>query len=306
MEHRIAPHAQTHVTERVRHYLDVSVSDNTRKAYRSDLNHFTAWGGTIPCSAETLAAYLSAHASVFACATLARRVATISKAHTLAGHPSPATHDAVRMVMRGIRREHGKPQTQATPLLKEDLTVVLSTIPDDLRGIRDKALLLLGFCAALRRSELCRVCVEDLRFTAEGMILTLPRSKTDQTGEGRTIGIPHGRGRICAVQCLKNWLLASGITSGPLFRSIEYNAVTATHLCDKSIDNIIKLRTRNAGLTAQGFSGHSLRSGLATSAAAHGMSSWSIRRQTGHKSDAMLARYIRNGSLFHDNAAGVV
>ncbi|MCE9508322.1 MAG: site-specific integrase [Alphaproteobacteria bacterium] len=253
-----------------------------------------------------MAEYLAAHAGLLSCATLTRRLAAISKAHTMQGYPSPATNDLIRMTMRGIRRTHGKPQEQVSPLCRDDLLLVLSYTPDDLRGARDKALLLLGFCGALRRSELCRVRHEDLAFTSEGLVLTLPRSKTDQTGEGRKIGVPFGRGKICPVRILQDWLVRSGITSGYIFRGIDKGIVTEMHLCDRSMANIIKARVGKVGLSPEKFSGHSLRSGLATSAAMAGISSFKIREQTGHKSDAMLARYIRNGSLFHGNAAAIL
>jgi len=288
-----------------RKYIDLAVSENTRKAYKADLAHFQAAGGTIPCSVDVLASYLANHAGMLSCATLTRRIAAISKAHNLLGIASPTASDSIRMLMRGIRRLHGKPQHQVAAMVKEDLIVVLSAIPDDLRGLRDRALLLLGFCAALRRSELCRVRYEDLQFNSEGLVLTLPRSKTDQSGEGRRIGVPYGRGKICPVQAVQNWLERAAIAYGYVFRGIERDAVVEVHLCDRSIANIIKVRAKNAGLCADSFSGHSLRSGLATSAAAEGISSWKIKAQTGHKSDAMLARYIRDGNLFRNNAAAL-
>lgn len=289
----------------VREYLEQALSDNTRIAYQSDLRHFESWGGEIPSTPETLVQYLVAHAEILSVATLIRRVAAISKAHTLRGLTSPAATDLVRLTMRGIKRKMGKPQSQVAPLMKEDLIVTLSAIPDDLRGCRDRALLLTGFCAALRRTELCRVRLEDIQFTGEGIVLTLPRSKTDQTGEGRKIGIPFGRGKICPVQSMQDWLNRAGITGGYIFRGIDRGTVSETPLCDRSIANIIKARVAKVGLNPALYSGHSLRAGLATSAAAEGIPSHRIRAQTGHKSDAMLARYIRDGSLFNGNAAAL-
>ncbi len=295
----------TALSESIEAYLRLSVAENTSRAYKADLAHFYAWGGSIPATPETVAAYLAAHAGLLSVATLTRRLAAISKKHTVQGLPSPTSTELVRLTMRGIKRQHGKPQAQATPLCRDDLLLVLNAIPDDLRGCRDKAVLLIGFCGALRRSELCKVRYEDLQFTAEGLILSLPRSKTDQTGEGRKIGIPHGRGKICPVQTLKGWLSRSGITAGFIFRAIEGGGAMDGHLSDRSICNIVKGRVVSVGLPDEMYSGHSLRSGLATSAAQHGYSSWEIRRQTGHKSDSMLARYIREGSLFRNNAASL-
>lgn len=287
----------------VREYIEESIALSTRKAYKNDIDHFRQYGGGIPCTPEILAGYLAAYAGVLSIATLNRRIASISKMHKIKGLPSPAASEIVKMTFRGIKRQHGKPQTQATPLLRDDLLLVLSSIPNNLRGARDKALLLIGFCAALRRSELCCIRTEDLLFSSEGLTLTLPRSKTDQAGEGRKIGIPFGRGKICPVNILKEWLTLSGITEGYVFRGIEKGIVTETHLCDRSIANIIKARVEKVGLSPDKFSGHSLRSGLATSAAMAGISSFKIREQTRHKSDFMLQRYIRDGNIFRNNAA---
>lgn len=289
----------------VREYLDRAVSENTKKAYRADIEHFRRFGGEIPCSPDFLAAYVSAYAGVLACATITRKIAAISKAHTMQGYPSPARNDLIRMTMKGVRRVHGRPQAQVNALMKEDVIIVLNKIPDDLRGCRDRAAILLGFSAALRRSELCQVRVEDLNFTNDGLILTIPRSKTDQTGEGRQIGVPLGRSKICPVQSLRQWLEKSGITEGYVFRGIDKGAIVETPLCDKSIANIIKSRAKQAGLDPAQYSGHSLRSGLASSAAQHGFSSWEIRRVTGHKSDSQLQKYIRIGSLFQNNASAL-
>jgi site-specific recombinase XerD len=291
----------------VRHYIEQALSDNTHKAFRNDMDHFFAWGGQFPATPDMIAAYLAHHAETYTVATLRRRLASLSKAHNIAGYNNPVSSQLVKMTMRGIARTHGKPQRQVAVLLKEDLTVMLSHAPDGLKGHRDKALLILGFCAALRRSELCAIKFEDLEFNAQGMVLTLPRSKTDQTGQGRKIGIPFGRGKICPVRLVKNWIDISGIQSSSLFVSIRKGRmITGEQLSDRSIANIIKLYAAKAGLEAEKYSGHSLRSGLCSSAAQHGVSSWKIKAQSGHKSDATLARYIRMGDLFTDNAAGAL
>jgi site-specific recombinase XerD len=290
----------------IRHYVEQALSDNTRKAYRNDLAHYMAWGGAIPASPEQVSAYLTAQAEILSIATLQRRLVSITKAHTMQGYPDPVQSDLVKLTLKGIRRVHGKPQAQVSPILKEDLTVMLSHVPDTIKGHRDRALLLLGFCAALRRSELAAVRIEDLDFTAQGIILTLPRSKTDQTGQGRKIGIPKGRGRICPVLSVHEWIVQSGADAGALFRPITKGGeIGADPLSDRAVADIIKYYAQKAGLNPEKYSGHSLRSGLATSAAQHGISSWKIRQQTGHKSDTMLARYIRDGDLFSDNAAAL-
>jgi integrase len=290
-----------------RHYVENALSNNTRKAYADDIEHYLAWGGIIPSSSDMVAEYLSCYASVLSIATLIRRLVTISKAHTMQNLPDPVKSDLVKLTMRGIRRLHGKPQEQVSPILKEDLIIMLSHVPDGTKGKRDKALLLLGFCGALRRSELVAVKREDIEFTSQGIILTLPRSKTDQTGQGRKIGIPTGRSRICPVEAIKDWLVHSGAKLHPeVFSSIDKGGkISSTPLSDRAVADIIKGYAAKAGLDAKRYSGHSLRSGLATSAAQHGISSWKIRQQTGHKSDAMLSRYIREGDLFTNNAAAL-
>ncbi len=299
-----SPHALP--SAEVRHYVENALSDNTRKAYQNDMAHFLAWGGTVPASPEMIAAYLSDHAGVLAIATLQRRLVSITKAHTMQGYADPVKSDLVKLTMRGIRRVHGRPQDQASPILKDDLTVMLSHIPDTVKGKRDKALLLLGFCGALRRSELVAVRVQDMEFTTQGIILMLPRSKTDQNGQGKKIGIPKGRGRICPVLAVTDWLLHMGSSTGAVFRSITKGGVISdAPLSDRAVAGIIKHYVHKAGLNPERYSGHSLRAGLATSAAQHGISSWKIRQQTGHKSDSMLARYIREGDLFTDNAAAL-
>lgn len=290
----------------VRHYLNHALAGNTQKAYKADLKHYHSWGGTIPASPEMIARYLSAHPEILSIATLQRRLVAIGKIHVMQDYPDPTKNDLVKMTMRGIRRVHGKPQAQVSPILKEDLIVMLSHCPDTLKGHRDRALLMLGFCGALRRSELVAVKAEDIEFTAQGIILTLPRSKTDQTGQGRKIGIPKGRGRICPVMAVNDWLAHLSVAHGPVFRSITKGGVLSEgSLSDRAVADIIKSYAEKAGLNPQRYSGHSLRSGLCTSAAQHGVSSWKIRAQTGHKSDSMLSRYIRDGDLFTDNAASL-
>lgn len=290
----------------VRRYLDNALADSTRKAYKNDLDHFIAWGGTIPCNGDQIAAYLSFFAGTLSMATLQRRIVSIAKAHTMQGLTDPTKNELVRLTFRGIRRSHGKPQNQMAALMKEDLIVMLSHIPDTVKGARDRALLMMGFCGAFRRSELVSIQIENLEFTPQGIVVILPRSKTDQTGQGRKIGIPKGRGRICSVAAIENWLLHLSANHGALFRSITKGGVISKDtLSDKSVADIIKFYARKAGLDSGRYSGHSLRSGLVTSAAQQGVSSWKIRQQTGHKSDAMLARYIRDGDIFTDNAAAL-
>lgn len=291
--------------EDVRQYLNSALAENTLTAYRKDIERFVNWGGSIPCSPDMLVSYLVLHAETHTVATLGRWMVSISRVHALQRLPDPAKAELVKLTMRGIKRRHGRPQRQASPAMKEDMILMLSHAPNNLRGLRNRALLLLGFTGALRRSELCAVNVEDMEFNAQGIVLTIPRSKTDQSGEGQKVGIPFGRSKVCPVQAIKNWLDASGITTGPVFRAVEKGTVTSHALCDRTVANIVKAYAKEAGLDPANYSGHSLRAGLATSAAEHGFSSWEIRRQTRHASDAMLQRYIRLGSLFQRNAAAL-
>ncbi len=166
----------------------------------------------------------------------------------------------------------------------------------------------MGFAAALRRSELVGLDVGDVAFTREGLVISLRRSKTDQEGQGRKIGIPAGmHPATCPVKALRAWLGAAGLEDGPVFRPLTRGgAVRTGRLSDKAVARIVKRTAQAAGLDPNEYAGHSLRAGLATSAAAAGVSERAIMQQTGHKSIAVARRYIREGSLFRENAAGAV
>jgi len=291
----------------VREYVRDSISENTKRAYQSDLQHFMDWGGAIPASDVLLADYLAQHAGTLSVATLVRRIASISKAHSARGLPNPARSELVKSTLRGIKRIHGQPQHRAKPLTKEDLFSVLAVMGDSTKDIRDKALLLIGFAGGFRRSELIAINVNCIEFVRQGMVIHINRSKTDQEGAGREIGIPHGRTRWCPVTALTEWIESAGIEDGPVFRQVDrHGNLLDGRLSGEAVSLVIKERIAIIGLNPNDFSGHSLRAGLATSAAAAGVSSWKIRQQTGHASDAMLARYIRDGEMFIDNAAGAL
>jgi len=254
-----------------------------------------------------MAAYLADHADRLSVATLTRRMASISKAHRVQGLPGPLATELVRATMRGIRRTRGSAQRAAKPLLRDDLLLVLDAIGDGLKATRDKALLLFGFAGALRRSELVGVDISDLELVRQGIILHLNRSKTDQEGQGQKIGIPHGHDRWCAVQALQRWLNASQIADGPVFRPVDrHGRLGAGRLSTEAVSVLVKDCVSAAGIDPTGYSGHSLRAGLATSAAHAGVPAWKIRAQTRHASDAMLARYIRDGELFLGNVTSVL
>lgn len=301
------PSADDGLPEEVRCYVREAVSANTRRAYRADLEHFAAWGGTIPCSPDVVAAYLAQHAHVLAVATLRRRVAAISTAHQALGLPSPTGAKVVQATMRGIGRTHGAPQRRVKPLLLEDLMSIMATLDGGTKDARDRALLLVGFAGAFRRSELVSLDVADVEHVREGVVVTLARSKTDQEGEGRRIGIPLARRQHCPVRALEAWLECTGIDEGPIFCPVDrHGRVLRTRLSPEAVAIVVKVRAAKVGLDPADYSGHSLRAGLATSAASAGVSTLAIHRQTGHRSDAMLARYVRQGTLFEDNASGAL
>jgi integrase len=284
-----------------------SLSENTRRAYASDLAQFLAWGGNVPASKEMIAAYLSEHAASHSPTSLTRWLASLSKAHRALNVEDPTKCELVRSVLLGIRRRHGRPPQQALPLTREILFDVLDAIPEDLRGVRDKALLLFGFAGGFRRSELVDLETADVTKHDEGIVIMLRKSKTDQTGQGRKIGIPFARGRHCPVKALGAWLETVPTAEGPIFRPIDRHGQTSVkRLSGQAVSLTIRERLQKAGLDSAGFSGHSLRAGFITSAAKAGISSWKIRQQTGHASDAMLGRYIREVDMFVENAAGAL
>jgi integrase len=288
-------------------YVSASLANNTKKAYASDLSHFMMNGGSLPASTEVVARYLANHGGSLSPFTLARRLVSIGKAHQAKGWDNPADSELVRSVLRGIRRVHGCEQRRVDPLLREDILAVVDSIPGSLKGARDRALILVGFASAMRRSELVNLDIADVRFVPEGMVLRLRRSKTDQEGTGRDIGIPFARSRACPVKALTIWMEQAQIIEGPIFRSVaKGERVHQSAMTGQSVALVVKHYANLVGLDPSRFSGHSLRAGLITSAAKQGASTWKIRAQSGHKSEAMLSRYIRDGELFIGNAAGAV
>jgi integrase len=291
----------------VRELTQAATSNNTRRAYRSDLAHFLGWGATIPATPETVARYAADYAPLLAVATLARRLVAIGKAHTTQGLESPTGTDLVKHVMRGIRRTYGRPHRQAAAAVTDDIIAMCAGLGDRLKDVRDRALILIGFAGAFRRSELIAIDFTDIEWLSQGVVILLPRSKTDQEGAGRKVAIPFARRPECPVLALKAWLSSAGISEGPVFRPVDrHSRIGSDRLSGDAVATVVKVRACAAGFDPLRYSGHSLRAGLATSAAAAGVSAWKIKAQTGHQSDAMLARYIRDGRLFQDNAAGAL
>jgi integrase len=287
-------------------YISASLAKATLRAYKADLAHFRAWGGTLPSTPTQIAQYLADHAAKLSVATLRRRLATFAKAHRTAGFSNPVDSEEVALTLRGIRRMHGKPQRQARALECVDVLRMLPAL-GSVKAARDRALILVGFAGGFRRSELVALDTEDLRFVDEGLLITLRRSKTDQAGDGRRIAVPYGPDSACPVRSVRDWIERAGIVSGAVFRSLSRTGkMGSERLSPQAVALVLKQYAKRIGLDPELISGHSLRAGLVTSAAKAGASAWKIRQQTGHKSDAMVARYIRDADLFVDNAAARV
>nr|WP_295981175.1 site-specific integrase [uncultured Agrobacterium sp.] len=291
----------------VRDLLSYSIAANTKRAYAADLTGFAASGRQIPASPQDVAEYLAEKAGIYAVATLRRHLAAISKAHRTIGALDPVKSELIASTMRGIRRTFGVAQRQAKALLRDDLFAALDKLGDRPKDVRDRALLLLGFATATRRSELAALDVADVEFVAKGMLVTIRRSKTDQEAQGRTIAVPFGRTRHCPVTALKAWLELAERREGPIFVFIDkHGNLSSWRISGEAVSHVVKTRIAAAGYDPALFSGHSLRAGFATSAAQAGASTYKIRQVTGHRSEASLARYIRDADLFADTAAARV
>jgi len=285
---------------------------NTLRAYQADWRDFREWCEAhqltpLPAVPETVALYLTDRAATLKTSSLTRRLTTINRAHQAAGLPSPAAmqNAVVSEVWKGIKRKKGTAQRGKKPFLTPDLRLIVSELPQDLRGTRDRALLLAGFAGGFRRSELAALRVEDLETTPDGLIVRLGRSKTDQEGQGRAVALPYGSDpSTCPVRTLRDWMDQAGITAGPAFRAIDrFGRVSDKALHADSVAYLVKRAAGRAGLETMQYAGHSLRAGLATQAAMNGASELAIMKQTGHRSLATVRKYIREGSLFRDNAA---
>jgi integrase len=210
--------------------------------------------------------------------------------------------------MEGVRRSLGTAPAQKAAATVDIVRQMVDGLGEDVQGLRDRALLLVGFAGAFRRSELVGLDVEDVAFTSNGLVILLRRSKSDQEGVGHKKGLPYGSSpATCPVRALRAWLDASGVAEGPIFRGVDrHGNIKASRLSPRTVALVVKRVAEAAGLDPTEFAGHSLRAGLATSAAAAGVSERIIMQQTGHRSVQMVRRYIREGSLFRENAAGKV
>lgn len=286
-------------------YLRNSLAASTQAQYLIDLSDFEAWGGKLPASPEEIASFVADRAETLAIATLTRRLAGLSKLHDAHGYVNPVRTELVRATMKGIRRSKGTAQHAAAPLMRETLFDVLKVMGDRPKDKRDKALLLIGFAAALRRSELVALTVADIQQVRQGIILHVRHSKTDQERAGRQIAVPLGRTQWCPIRALEDWMITANITEGPIFRRVNWcGRISELAMKPEALSIVVRERVAAVGINPRPYSGHSLRAGLASSAAEAGIASWAIRRTTGHRSQEMLERYIRVGDLFRHNAAG--
>ncbi len=301
----------THVSR----YAGNAKAENTKKPYRVDWDDFVLWCGIhgrqpILATPETLVEYLESLADAGAkVATIKRRLSSISVAHQVRGyeHHNPARSAPVITSMQGIRRTLGTAQTQKAPLVTAELTRLIDACEQQspLMAARNRALLLIGCSGGFRRSELVALDVADIGETREGLELILRRSKTDQEGASVVVAVPYGlHPHTCPVRALRAWLTLSGITEGPVWREIDrHGNLGAGRLHADSVARIIKRACTLAGLDPARYSGHSLRSGMATAAAAGGAPERAIMRQGRWASRAMVDRYVRHGTIWQECAA---
>jgi site-specific recombinase XerD len=283
-------------------------SASTRRAYAADVLAFQRWAEqhdqqVLPASPQTVALFITAQAEQqLAAATITRRLAAIRYLHRESGHANPCDAELVAATMSGIRRTVGAAQRQAAPATADRLRAMLDACGDSLQGKRDRALLAVGFGGALRRSELAGIQMDDVEITPEGLRIRLRQSKTDQDGRGQTVPVLDGR-NLQVKAALADWLAASGVTSGPIFRTLgKGDRVLPTAISGRSIADIVKRRAAQAGLDPEQFSGHSLRAGFLTSAAGAGATTFSMMTVSRHKKVDTLAGYIRTAQQFKDHA----
>lgn len=294
-------------------YVRAARAENTRRAYQSDWADFTVWCTnegvvSLPAAPGTVTAYMAALIDRGRkISTVARRLTSIRSAHFAAGVPSPTGDPLVKYVWAGIRREHRQIPEKAPPLMPPALWDVLDALPDSSMGERDRALLLVGFVGALRRSELASARIEHLADHPRGRVLSIPVSKTDQYGEGQLVVLPQAnRPERCPVAVLDRWLDRLDGT-GPLFPMIHRSGcIQPESLSGDSVNDVVQRSCDRALGKGHGHSAHSLRAGFVTYAAARGLTDRAIANQTRHQSLASVAGYIRHETVWIDNAAAML
>ncbi|MCW8128020.1 site-specific integrase [Microbulbifer halophilus] len=288
-------------------YLRAATSDSTRRAYRSAIRQFEKWGGRLPTDSRELVRYLRDRAEAVNPRTLELHLTAIGQWHRYQRIADPVTDPLVRKTMDGIRRLHGRPKQKARALRLEHIAAMtryLRTQPDNKKRRRDLALLLTGFFGAFRRSELVAIRVEDLAWEEEGLLVHLPRSKTDQSGQGVTRALPFGDPLVCPATALRQWLDAAGISEGPVFRGINrWDQIQPRQLSPGAVNELLKKLGTTCGFAFAGeLSSHSFRRGLSTSAAREKVDFELIKKQGGWKSDATVWEYIEEGQQLTENA----
>jgi len=319
-----------HSLGRLEEFASQSKAENTIRAYAADLEDFRHWCDRygrewLPAEPETIGLYLGARADELSLATLERRLAAIASVHKEEGYDSPATvaEGPLRPIWKGIVREKTRQQDGATPLLIEDLKKIIEHLPcyneaDDgptgrltLTSLRDRAILLVGWTGALRRSEIVALNTQDLEFIAgEGVNITIRRSKTDQEAEGMTKGLPYGSNKeTCPVTALRTWIQAAarhvdGPFDGPIFRRFyRGESIGSTALTAQYVSKILKRHAERVGLDPEGYSAHSLRAGFITQAIRAGKAERRVKEHSGHKSWETFNRYVEKAGTFQDNPA---
>jgi len=294
--------------------LKNSKANNTVRAYKSDFNNFRlfcAQNGfkSLPSEPKIVSLYLT-HLSTkeVKISTLKRRLVSIGVIHKLKGLYLDTKHPSIIENIMGIKRRKGSIQTGKKPLLIKYLKKIINVIDDikndEIKKFRDRSILLIGFSGGFRRNEIISLDYEDLNFVEEGLKIIVKRSKTDQFGEGSVKAIPYfDNGQYCPVISVQKWIEISNISSGSLFRRLSKGSkLTENRLTDQSVALLLKKYLKLAGMDSKNYSGHSLRSGFATSAAESGVEERSIMAMTGHKSTEMVRRYIKEANLFKNNA----
>jgi len=293
--------------------LKNSKANNTLRAYKSDFKDFGAFCAkhglnSLPSEPKIVSLYLTHLSANSKVSTLRRRLVSIGVVHKLKGHYLDTKHPVIIENLMGIKRKKGSIQIGKKPILINHLKQIINVIDEqkieDIKKLRNKTLILIGFGGGFRRAELTSIDHEDLDFVEEGLKITLRKSKTDQFGEGLVKGLPYFTNKkYCPVISLKNWLNLSKIKTGPIFRRFAKGSILTNHrLTDQSVVLIIKDSLNLAGIENKNFSGHSLRSGFATVAAESGADERSIMAMTGHKTSQMVRRYIREANIFKNNA----
>lgn len=296
----------------------LSKSENTVDAYESDWDDFVDWCrhhkvSYFPAEPETIVNYINDLADYAKANTISRRISAISENFNAAGlADNPCIAPIVKQALRGIRRMKGTYQQGKTPILLDDLEEMfeyMDTIAmPEIQKVRDKAILLIGFMGAFRRSELSALTVADIKFSVQGMEIFVKSSKADQEGQGSIVAIPFIENReFCAVRALKTWFKCSSIKEGPIFRGFTKNmGIRKTAISDKAIAEIVKKYAEAIGLDPAFYGAHSLRHGFATTAAAYGAEERDIMRQTRHHSVNMVRRYINEANKFVDNPVSTI